>query len=397
MEPTWYRKIYGQLPFVAESGIHSFPNEKSLRQQISAEEYSKSLSDIFSEEFVTNNPELHNHFTEFNPARIPRMMARASMINNIRGITLSDLCEATQIASCEFYQIMIQAMRENYPINCGILPWCFKRPWTTTAIQLVDGLGDPIAPYYYVKNAYSPLCVEIALKEITYAVGEVIESDIRLICDGTGEFAGLSVEYEIYSPRLMLVHHNSFRCDVTPRDYQKRFTGSPFILPDDYNDKYFFLRVFVKNSSKMLHQSVYWCKVLSLFENEDIRTKYRQAPQENIDFKLGPWLKPQISSLPKNKCTVTVLDKVVLFDETERRACVKIKVENHGNSPAFPIKLDVYEDKTLCYADDNYFFLPCGEHRELFLEIRIKDNSLSELTLELSAWNTEMQRVKITL
>ncbi|MBQ8551353.1 MAG: hypothetical protein IJ428_00910 [Clostridia bacterium] len=397
MEPTWYRKIYDQLPFIAESGIHSFPNYKSLRQQISPEEYNKPLSNIFSEEFTQLNPELRNHFSEFIPARIPRMMSRASVMNNIRGITLSDLCEATQMASCDFYQIMIQSMRENYPINCGILPWCFKRPWTTTAIQLVDGLGEPIAPYYYVKNAYAPLSVHLALREITYAPGETIIPDIRLICDDTRGWRGLTVGCEIYSPTLECIRREAFACDITSEEYQKAFTGAPFTLPEDYTEKYFFLRVYAENRAGLLHQSVYWCKVLERMADDVFREQYRAAPQNNIDFDKGPWLKPQICSLSKNECALTLLEKTVCMDGAERRVHVKVKVENCGANPIFPIKLEAVEDKTLSYATDNYFFLPVGNSRELEFEIRVKDKELRVVTLEFSAWNAKKQTIKIDL
>ena len=399
MEPVWYRKIYGQLPFIGESGIHSFPKSKSLRQQISAEEYNRPLSDIFSDEFTKNNPELHNHFIEFHPIRIPRMMARASMINNVRGITLPDLCEATQLSSCEFYQIMVQSMRENYPISCGVLPWVFKRPWTTTAIQMVDGLGEPVAPYYYVKNAYSPLCVELALQEVTYAPGEAITPDLRLLCDDTRGWCGLTVGYEIYSPELKRVKQESFRCDISDKEYQKKFVCSTFTLPADYTEKYFFFRAYVQNGVGMLHQSFYWCKVLSRLENDELRAKFRSEPSDNIDFVSGPWLKPQICALPSCKSSFTLLEKSTCYDKSseERRLHVRVRVENLGTRPIFPTKIDVLEDNTLSYADDNYFFLPVGNSRELEIEIRVKDKSLSTATLELSAWNTKKNTISIVL
>lgn len=397
MEPVWYRKLYGQLPFIGESGIHSFPNAKSLRQQMSREEYERPLSNIFSEEFTKKNPELHNHFTEFIPDRIPRMMSRASMISNIRGITLPDLCEATQIASCEFYQIMANAMRENYPICCGLLPWVFKRAWTTTAIQLVDGLGDPIAPYYYLKNAYAPLSVHLALREVTYAPGETIIPDIRLLCDDIREWRGLTVGCEIYSPTLECVRREDFACDITPEEYQKFFAGTPFTLPEDYTEKYFFLRVYAENSVGLLHQSVYWCKVLARMVDDAYREQYRAAPQSNIDFDKGPWLKPQLCALSKSEYTLTLLEKSTRYDGAERRLNVKVKIENKGSLPIFPAKLDVVEDKTLSYATDNYFFLPVGNSRELELEIRVQDKELRMVTLEFSAWNAKTQTIKIDL
>ena len=310
MEPVWYRKIYGQLPFIGESGIHSFPNAKSLRQQLSRDEYKRPLSNIFSDEFKSGNPELHNHFTEFVPSRIPRMMSRASMISNVRGISLADLCEATQIASCEFYQIMINSMRENYPFTCGIMPWVFKRAWTTVAIQLVDGSRRPNRAYYYVKNAYAPLSVELALREVTFAPCERFTPEIKLICDDTHGYSGLTVGFELYSPSLELVRSESFDCDMTD-EYLKTFTPNEIILPDDYTEKYFFLRAYVENAAGMLNQSVYWCKVLERMSDVEFRTKYRSEPQNNIDFDKGPWLKPQVAATRNDNVTLKTLDRVL--------------------------------------------------------------------------------------
>lgn len=397
MEPVWYRKIYGQLPFIGESGIHSFPNAKSLRQQISPEEYNRPLSDIFSDEFVTGNPELHNHFTEFIPSRIPRMMSRASMISNVRGITLPDLCEATQIASCEFYQIMINSMRENYPISCGVLPWVFKRAWTTVAIQLVDGLGDPIAPYYYVKNAYASLSVEIALREVSYAPGESITPELKLICDDMRGYTGLTVKLEIYSPSLELVRCERFVCDITPDEYIKSFTASEFTLPDDYTEKFFFLRASVENPAGMLNQSFYWCKVLERLADAEFRKKYRSEPQNNIDFDKGPWLKPQITALTGGLAGLRLTERTIRSYGSERRLHIKAIVTNAGNIPLFPVKLDIAEDKTLVLASDNYFFLPPEESRNIELEVRIGDNDLRRATLVLTAWNAESVELAIEL
>jgi beta-mannosidase len=397
MEPVWYRKIYGQLPFIGESGIHSFPNAKSLRQQLSSDEYNRTLSNIFSDEFKVKNPELHNHFTEFDPNRIPRMMSRASMINNVRGITLPDLCEATQIASCEFYQIMINSCRENYPVCCGILPWVFKRAWTTVAIQLVDGLGDPIAPYYYVKNAYAPLSVELALKEVTYAPGESFTPEIKLICDDIRSYTGLTIKFELYSPALKLAHTESFECDISPDEYLKTFIPGEIKLPDEYTEKYFFLRAAVYNSSGLLNHSIYWCKVLERLADETFRAEYRAAPRNNIDFDKGPWLKPQLTGLTGGSAKLKLLSKKLYYYGNERRMHIKVSVSNTGSLPLFPVKLDIIEDKTLSYASDNYFFLPTDSEREIDIEVRIKDENLNICTLSLTMWNAEAIETQIEL
>ena len=147
----------------------------------------------------------------------------------------------------------------------------------------------------------------------------------------------------------------------------------------------------------MLHQSVYWCKVLERMADDAYREQYRTAPQNNIDFDKGPWLKPQLCALSKSEYTLTLLEKSTRYDGAERRLNVKVKIENKGSLPIFPAKLDVWEDKTLSYADDNYFFLPVGACREISLEIRVRDQGLRAVTLELSAWNTEVQTVNVAL
>ena len=94
---------------------------------------------------------------------------------------------------------------------------------------------------------------------------------------------------------------------------------------------------------------------------------------------------------------MTLLNNTTYTYDKERRVQVKIKIENFSSQAIFPVKLDVLENKTLSYADDNYFFLPAKTSREISIEIRVKDNTLTTATLELSAWNIETQTIKITL
>ncbi|MBE6611425.1 MAG: hypothetical protein E7632_02930 [Ruminococcaceae bacterium] len=397
MEPVWYRKNYGALPFIGESGIHSFPNAKSLRQLMSPEEYNRRLSDIYTEAFKTENPELCNHFTEFIPARIPRMMSRASIINNTRGIDLSDLCEATQMASHEFYQIMANALQENYPASTGLLPWVFKRPWTTVAVQMVDGMGDPIAPYYALKNAYAPLVAEVALRELCFAPGETFTPDLRLLVGDVTAHTGLTVTLELYDPELKLVRTECFTCDVTAGETSLRFDCQPFTIPAEWAENFFFLRASVKNAAGiLLQQSFYHPKVLSRFADEASREEFRAKPQNNIDFVEGPWLKPQIAA-HRGAMTLTLLEKSVRTDGAERRLHMKAEIANAGDVPLFPVKLDALEDRTLTMASDNYFVLAPGTSRVIETEIRLCAGAADTVTLALTAWNADECRVAVTM
>jgi len=385
MEPVWYRKLYNELPFVGESGIHCFPTAKTLRQQISAAEYNVPLDNIFSEQFKTDHPQLINHFTEFIPERIPRMLSRASMFQDIHGISLPELCEATQMASYEFYQIMIQAMRENYPVCGGIMPWVFKRPWATVAVQLVDGLGDPTAPYYAVKNAYAPLTAELALQEVTYAPGETFKPDLRLICDDIHEHTGLTVRYELYSPCFTLLRQNHFICDMDSETYITRFDVPEVTLPQEWTEAYFFQRASVFDESGMIHQSFYWCKILEHFRDHERLIGWRSEASPNLYFENGPWLKPQLAAL-SGSISMEILQKSVQECFGERRVQVQICVYNTGDIPLFPVKLDVTEDRTLTQADDNFFFLEKNTSRVLTLHIRVRNPELQKITIAANTW-----------
>ena len=385
MEPVWYRKIYDQLPFIGESGIHSFPNTKTLRQQISSQEFNAPLENIFTDQFTEKHPELYNHFTEYSPSRVPRMLSRASMFQDIHGISLPDLCEATQMASYEFYQIMIQAMRENYPVCGGIMPWVFKRPWATVAIQLVDGLGDTTAPYYAVKNAYAPLMAELALREVTYAPGETFRPDLRLICDDICAYTGLTVRYELYSPTFSLFRKDEFTCDTDSEKYICHFPVPEVTLPEDWNETYFFQRASVYDESGMIHQSFYWCKVLERFRDQEARNGWRSEASPNLYFENGPWLKPQLAAL-SGSIRLEILRKSVQERFGERWVQMQIRISNTGNIPLFPVKLDVREDRTLAQADDNFYFMEENTSRVLTLHVRVRDPELQEITVTAGTW-----------
>ena len=148
---------------MGEAGTHTFPNAKTLKKLISAKEYETPIDRFGSDKMIENYKELGNHITEFDAWGLYKKIPAMSHIINVENVTVETLCEATGIASYEYYQFMVQALREQYPVTAGILPWVFKRPWPTVAVQMIDGLGDPVAPYYAVKNAYEDEDVEIRL------------------------------------------------------------------------------------------------------------------------------------------------------------------------------------------------------------------------------------------
>ena len=381
MEPTCYRQYYKSVPFLSESGIHSFPSLKSLRQQISPEEFNRPLSDIFTDAFERENPELRNHFCEFIPSRIPRMLSRASAIVDIKGISLEELCEATQIASYEFYEIMIQAMRENYPVTGGLMPWVYRRPSVAVGIQLMDGLGDPIAPYYALKEAYKPLTVLTSLPYVTWAVGEEVPLDARVI-NAAGETGTRTLIVRLYGPDFSELVCQT-RTVALDGAYQTVLQMPPFRIPDSFRDKFFFIETSLFEGDVLRARSFYWPKALAAMDDPAFRAKRREGRQPNMMFDKGPWLKRQIAEGPQTRLTASVAG-------VRREGCrmsFALTVKNAGPAPAFPVRPDTVDDGTVCAMEDSFFLLRPGEERVLTGEVLLRDGAPAVPTLRLSCWN----------
>ena len=381
MEPTCYRHFYKNVPFVGESGVHSFPCFKSLRQQISREEFERPLSDIFSEEFERKNPELRNHFCEFIPSRIPRMLSRASAVADINGISLEELCEATHIAAYEFYEIMIQSMRENYPVTGGLMPWVYRRPSVAVGIQLMDGLGDPIAPYYAMKEAYKPLTVMAPLPYVTWAAGEDLPLSARVL-NAAGETGARTIAVRLYGPDLSEIVSES-RVTELDGGYKTDFELPSFTIPESFRDRYFFIETSLYEDSVLRARSFYWPKALADMEDPDFRAKRRHGIQPNLMFKNGPWLKRQIAEGAKTALTASV-------SGCRREGCrlsFTLNVRNDGPVPAFPVRPDTIDDGTVCAMEDSFFMLRPDKERALKGDLLIRENTPEAPTLKVTCWN----------
>ena len=387
MEPCWYRALCKQLPFLAESGIHSFPTYKALKQMISREEIERPLSNIFTKEFETGNPELRNHFVEFLPERIPRMLSRASAINNIEGISLENLVEATQMASVEFYQVMIESLRENYPVTTGIMPWVYRRPSVAVGVQLMDGIGNPIAPYYAVKNAYQPLSVSLAMENMTFRPGETIPFTACLLNGNDESIPMLTLRLEIFAPNMRLTDVRQRQVCVEKGIPVEKVDLGEMSLSEEYRDAFFFLRLTLCNEDGPVCRKFYWPRCLSLLEDEAVFRQRRSDPQPNLFTNDGPWLKQQVAACQGASLEMRLLGKGM----DAHRQWATVEVRNDGEIPAFPVVLD---GETLpCIVDDNYFALAPGECRTLRVEFFRKERADMEAYICASAWNAPTQKV----
>ena len=378
-EPNWFRLLYKSLPFLAESGIHSMPNMSTFRQVIS--NLPQFTPDLTNEAWCKDYPEFMSHFIEYSQERVDRICARASHINKIENSLFEEFVEAVQFSCCDFYKLMAESMRENYPVTGGIMPWAFKRPWPNMCAMMVDGLGKPVPAYYYVKNSYISQTPILCLEHMMYAPDEEIPMKIALINDEKDGIEG-EIRITVYHPDLGSAYSKSQHVQTNDGEYKRYFEFDAFKLTNEFADKFILIKTELIKDGKCKARNVYWPKCLKMLENKELWTLYKGSPQKNLYFEKGPHLKPQLAG---TKARLTCSEAVV--ERKARRTSVTVKVKNASDIPAFPVFFDAKSNAPF-YVSDNYFLLDGGEERRLEIVLRIPDDTeLPQMTVV--SWNAE--------
>ncbi|MBD3266506.1 hypothetical protein GF373_07530 [bacterium] len=392
MDPTWYERMYKLVPYISETGMHSITEARSLREIIDESELN-DLGNMYSDEFRNNHPEFIHHFVEFNPARVPRMLSRASHINDMAHPKLEQIAEASQIGAGEFYQVVADRMRANYPITTGLMPWVFKRPWPVVAgIHLVDGYGQPSAPYYFLKRTYEPTHVLVKFPHLLWAKGEEVPLPVSVVH---------SRNTPVYNSKVTLaVMDDTFQTLWKQEATIKTLPSGPsvtdladfgtFQIPEDMVDDYFVIKAELRDSeNQLVSRSVYWPRSLSMMENKKTRESFRRSPKAWPTLKNGPWLKRDIAK----KTTSLSLNLLESGQDSANRSTAKIKVKNIGNVPSFMTTIDITNAKRSFYAADNYFWLDPGEERTMKVSILWRDHNRSNAKMILDSWNAESKEI----
>lgn len=354
MEPVWYRHRYKQLPFLAESGIHSFPQFKTLKKLIRREEYEKDVCNLSLPKFETDFTDLLNHFSEYIPSRVPRMMARNSQVIDLRKASLKDICEASQVQVYEFYQLMIQSMQENFPVCGGIMPWVFKRPWATVGVQTVDGDDRPGYAYYAVRNSYKPINICWCQEWSVLAPNEEITLVTKVFNQNKEDLSGACITLTVYNPDLSVwdEYKNVYKpvCDFGKITLADHFTNTCFLICAD-----------ISRNGVCLSRSVYFNKCTEALGDADVYEEYRTYPSPNMYFENGPWLVPSIKKANRALVNAKISGKGMVGNYYFADVIIK----NISSTPAYPVTIELCDEDQRFFLDDNFFLLKPEEEKKI--------------------------------
>ncbi|MDR1524981.1 MAG: hypothetical protein LBS79_06990, partial [Tannerella sp.] len=389
MDPSWYARLYKYVPFISETGIHSIPSPKNLRRVVDAKEFA-GLGNMYSDDFVKNHKEIIHHFAEYNPSRVPRMLSRASHIDDMKNPSIESLSEATQIGAGEFYQVLTDGMFSNYPNSTGLLYWVFNRMWPVfSAIMLVDGHGQPVAPYYFTKRCFEQTHVFALMERLLWASGDTVEIEPFVINHSDNAYPGTTVKLTVLDDAFKPFYTGSQTVNAGKGVSLAKQEKISFIIPESYRDRYFIvLSEMFDAGGKLVSRSVYWPRSTTLMDNNGYKNKYVNEPQAWPSFDKGPWLKP-VMAKTGTKLEIT---EAKVKNRTSDRLVIAVEVKNTGKHPAFMTQLDINEENEY-YLSDNFFWLSAGETKKIEMVVRIDNKTpISGIFLNLSAWNVKMQK-----
>ena len=389
MDPSWYGHLYRYIPFISETGIHAIPNAKNLKKIINPKEL-VNLGDMYSDNFVREHKEIIHHFAEYHPTRVPRMISRASHIDNMKNPTVESIAEATQVGAGEFYQVLTDGMLANYPNTTGLLYWVFNRMWPVfSGIMLVDGHSQPVAPYYFTKRTFEPVHVSIQMDRLLWASGESVNLSPSVINHTDCTYYNANINITILDSSFKPLWKREQKVNIEKGVSLKKTDMEKFVIPSDYqNDFFFVVAELLDESNNIISRSVYWPRITSLMDDETYRANYVKEPQSWPVFENGPWLKPTVA---KTK-TALVINDVKLKKSTEDRVVYDIRIANTGKNPSFMTAIDIPEDY-LFYLSDNQFWLAPDEAKTVEMTIwKQEETKKGKITIELSSWNARMRK-----
>ena len=191
---------------------------------------------------------------------------------------------------------------------------------------------------------------------------------------------------EVFDPRLKCVFKKEQELSVGADMYQTQLPTESFVIPSDYKDSFFFLRASLYEDGKMISQSFYWPVVLSILEDEEIRTRRRAASCGAITHENGPWLMSQLEEIGDDSIIECNIESIEYKDD---RVVGSLVLKNTGATPAFPVKITALNDFCVQYLSDDSFFMEEGETRRIEFTLRNDDNLSEKIRFSVKAWNKQ--------
>ena len=374
-DPTFYTHNYPELPLLTESGISSFSQYKNFRKYF----VQKYLLDS-----VTVKNDTIEYFDELeyrancSESFFDKVLKKyAKIYARIDNMPLKDLFEITNVAVSNMYRYMAEAMRMQFPKTAGVFPWTFNRPcMMLNAYQLVDKEGDPIAPYYALKNSYSKLAAFLKLPRLVYDSNEDF-SFKTFILNEEEKNVSCKLNLSLFDSCGNLL--NKISKNTVCNKYLEEINIDSEQFFNGIKDTFVFIYVELVKNAQTVFSSTYCLRRSKKLNNKAFKNKYLTSSVK--EFELDDDGERIVDIIKKNK------GKLVVDVEEAEKDYFGYKFGlnlTNGNKMLYPISITTDEDCNM-YCSDNCFLLEPDKKRKIEITVR------GELPrfINIKAWNLD--------
>ncbi len=389
-DTSWYLRLYRRAPAVTEWGSHSVPTIESLAEFMPDEELRRPLAVLGSEDaerFDQSHPTLRHHWAEFNPTRIPRMLDRARIFDDISLDDNARFIEAVQLGAAEIYETVAADFRASDVDATMVMPWVFNRPWPSIGMQVVDHSGRPTPGYYAIRRSYAPITLAVRSPHEALAAGERIPLQIAVNRDADETLlAGATVRVRVYDDALTLRRAAvvSLGTSAFPTVEVEAPQGIAYLLVVAELDDHAGVRR--ARSMRVL-------RIAPGLDDPERRAAYRAAPEPTALHGAIP-LRTLVARTP-TRLTLALIRQ--LTAASGELFSAEVEVRNIGTVPAAYVHFSWADAEWILDADDSFFWLEPKESRRLTVTLTptrhassfvSEDEPVPDLSaLSVSAWN----------
>jgi beta-mannosidase len=400
-DPNWYLRYFGEeANFISEWSLAAFTNMSALERVVPSAELARGPVSYDIKQFFEAHPMLEDRSSEVGGFAL--VHRKASWYGDLGKASVADLIEYSQMAQADVYGYVLEHWRAQFPYKGGETLWTYNPHSPSSGWSLIDWFGQPQMAYYSTKRANDPVHILADTNFFSWGPGDSFHASIFAVNDGQEPIAGAQITARILDRRLQTVAREQWQLGVLANGMKSDAHEVHWLIPADTPESYFFLELTMSNpNGRRLSRRAYWLRVLKSLADPGVRKKWQAAAVAEPLSTTGPWLKPQIESIP-----TTVSARVVESKVADDELRLTVKVRNAGADPAYPVQLAIEPNTYSVLWSDNYFWLAAGESVMIDGTVRLDMSGLdpisnarvatpSDLRLSVSAWNAAASRCAV--
>jgi len=394
-DENWYHKLFDRgHNFISEWSFSSFANMSLLKRIIPPEELAQKPVGYDVELFKRKYPTVRDRSAElwytFN-----KSWQKATWYADFGKADLDEVIECSQMGYEHNMGCVLEQWRAQFPYTGGEALWTYNSLGPIcNSWAMIDWCGQPQIPFYAAKRANEPVHVMADTGFFSWGPGDTFTAAVFALNDANKSMQGGRFRARVYDQQLRAVHREEWTGDIPSNGRASESHLISWPIPPNTPEGYLFFELSLSDAEgRALSRRAYWLRIVKMLADPEARKRWQAGPVPEPVNQTGPWLKPQLQTLR------TTLRATAKFEsQSENESAVSLTIENSGEVPAYPVRIDLTPEVYSVLWDDNYFWLAPGETITLRGTVRTDMRGMDPITnppianrtdllVRVSAWN----------